>query len=151
MTGLRASESHPGSESESGYHPGPVTVARRRHHGPAEGSGGWQVLSLPLRVGTHRAVDAARVFIETYLFPKLDGILSKRLWQDAKSTLQEKMQDAESATPYYSVIKETGPDHDKHFTVGVYVKDTLVAQGDGKSKQEAEQTAAKAALDSRGW
>ncbi len=95
--------------------------------------------------------DAARVFIETYLFPKLDGILSKRLWQDAKSTLQEKMQDAESATPYYSVIKETGPDHDKHFTVGVYVKDTLVAQGDGKSKQEAEQTAAKAALDSRGW
>lgn len=37
-----------------------LPVARRRHHGPAEGSGGWQVLSLPLRVGTHRAVDAGR-------------------------------------------------------------------------------------------
>ena len=54
-------------------------------------------------------------------------------------------------TPHYEVIRETGPDHDKHFIVGVYVKDTLLAQGDGKSKQEAEQSAAREALDKKGW
>jgi ribonuclease-3 len=95
--------------------------------------------------------DAARVFIENHLFPKIDEIVKKRLWQDPKSTLQEKIQEAEGSTPHYSVLKETGPDHDKHFTVGVYAKDILLAQGDGKSKQEAEQTAARAALESRGW
>ncbi len=95
--------------------------------------------------------DAAKVFIENNLFPKIDEIVKKRLWQDPKSTLQEKIQEAEGSTPHYSVLKETGPDHDKHFTVGVYAKDTLLAQGDGKSKQEAEQTAARAALEARGW
>ena len=50
-----------------------------------------------------------------------------------------------------SIIRETGPDHDKHFIVGVYVKDILLAEGDGKSKQEAEQSAAREALDKKGW
>ncbi len=95
--------------------------------------------------------DAAKVFIENNLFPKIDEIVKKRLWQDPKSTLQEKIQEAEGSTPHYTVLKETGPDHDKHFTVGVYAKDMLLAQGDGKSKQEAEQTAARAALEARGW
>ena len=73
------------------------------------------------------------------------------MWQDAKSTLQEKVQEVEGATPSYSVIKETGPDHDKQFVVGVYTKEKLIAQGEGKSKQEAEQTAARSALDKKGW
>lgn len=95
--------------------------------------------------------EASRVFIEAHLFPKIDEIVKKRLWQDPKSTLQEKVQEAEGSTPHYTVLKETGPDHDKHFTVGVYAKDALLAQGEGKSKQEAEQTAARAALEARGW
>ncbi len=95
--------------------------------------------------------DAAKQFISEHLFPKIDQIVQQRLWQDAKSALQEKVQEHESSTPYYSVIKETGPDHDKHFIVGVYVKDGLVAQGEGKSKQEAEQSAARAALEAKGW
>ncbi|MGH7936658.1 MAG: ribonuclease III [Chthoniobacterales bacterium] len=95
--------------------------------------------------------DAARAFISSHLFPKIDEIIKKKLWQDPKSTLQEKSQDAESVTPYYAVIKETGPDHDKQFIVGVYIKDVLVAQGEGKSKQEAEQDAARAALEKKGW
>lgn len=95
--------------------------------------------------------DAAKKFIEEHLFPKIDDIVHNKLWQDAKSSLQEKVQDAESVTPAYAVIKESGPDHDKHFTVGVYVKDTLWAEGEGKSKQEAEQTAARAALEQKGW
>ncbi len=95
--------------------------------------------------------EAARGFITKYLFPKIDEIVKKRLWQDAKSALQEKMQEAEGATPAYSVIRETGPDHAREFTVGVYIKEKLLAQGEGKSKQEAEQTAARAALEQKGW
>ncbi|MDO8517789.1 MAG: ribonuclease III [bacterium] len=95
--------------------------------------------------------ESARTFITKYLFPKIDEIVKKRLWQDAKSALQEKVQEVEGATPSYSVIKETGPDHAREFTVGVYVKEKLFAQGEGKSKQEAEQDAARAALDQKGW
>ncbi|HVZ76308.1 MAG TPA: ribonuclease III [Candidatus Paceibacterota bacterium] len=95
--------------------------------------------------------DAAQQFIEKHLLPKLDMIVKKKLWRDAKSTLQEKAQEAEGATPSYAVIRETGPDHDKQFVVGVYVRDTQLAQGMGKSKQEAEQSAAQAALEAKGW
>lgn len=95
--------------------------------------------------------DAARMFIEKHLFPKLDEIVQKRLWQDPKSTLQEKVQEHENVTPHYTVTKETGPDHDKHFIVGVYAREELLAQGEGKSKQEAEQAAARTALEAKGW
>lgn len=95
--------------------------------------------------------EVAQKFIERFLFPKMDEIMKNKLWRDPKSTLQEKAQEAEGSTPYYSVIKETGPDHDKQFVVGVYVKDTLLAQGGGKSKQEAEQDAARNALEEKGW
>lgn len=95
--------------------------------------------------------ESARQFIGKHLFPKIDEIVRKKLWQDAKSALQEKAQESDGVTPHYEVIKETGPDHDKHFIVGVYIKDNLLAQGDGKSKQEAEQSAARAALDKKGW
>ncbi len=95
--------------------------------------------------------DAARDFITKHLFPKIDEIVGKRLWQDSKSSLQEKAQEVEGTTPSYAVIRETGPDHDKHFIVGVYLKEVLLAQGDGKSKQEAEQDAARSALEKKGW
>jgi ribonuclease-3 len=95
--------------------------------------------------------EAAKEFIGRHLFPKIDEIVRKRLWQDAKSLLQEKVQEYDGVTPHYKVMEESGPDHDKHFTVGVYVKEVLLAEGEGKSKQEAEQAAARAALDKRGW
>jgi ribonuclease-3 len=95
--------------------------------------------------------EVAERFIKERLLPKLGPILKERLWQDPKSSLQERAQDTEGATPSYSVLSETGPDHDKHFMVGVYLRDTLLAQGSGRSKQEAEAAAAKAALDKRGW
>ncbi len=95
--------------------------------------------------------DAAKSFIDAYLFPKIDNIIQKKLWLDAKSSLQEKIQDVDGVTPSYAVLKEWGPDHDKHFVVGVHVKDKLLAEGQGKSKQEAEQDAARAALAARGW
>ena len=95
--------------------------------------------------------DAAKEFITKHLFPKIDAIVREKLWQDAKSVLQEKAQESEGVTPSYAVIRETGPDHGKHFIVGVYIKDTMVAEGSGKSKQEAEQSAAREALDKKGW
>ena len=95
--------------------------------------------------------DAAKEFITKHLFPKIDAIVREKLWQDAKSVLQEKAQESEGVTPSYAVIRETGPDHDKHFIVGVYIKDAMVAEGSGKSKQEAEQSAAREALAKKGW
>jgi ribonuclease-3 len=95
--------------------------------------------------------ETTQAFIAEHLFPKINEIIQKKLWRDAKSTLQEKVQEHQGATPYYAVIRESGPDHDKEFVVGVYAKDALLAQGGGKSKQEAEQAAARNALDSKGW
>ncbi len=95
--------------------------------------------------------DAARSFITQFLLPKIDEIVRQRLWQDSKSALQEKVQEVDSVTPSYEVLKETGPDHDKHFVVGVYAKKEQLAQGEGQSKQEAEQDAARAALEKKGW
>jgi ribonuclease-3 len=95
--------------------------------------------------------DAAKGFISEHLFPKIDEIVRKKLWRDAKSTLQERVQDAEGVTPHYAVLNESGPDHDKQFIVGVYASKAMLAQGAGKSKQEAEQSAAQAALEAKGW
>jgi len=90
--------------------------------------------------------DAAEAFIGKNLYSKIDNVLENRLWQDAKSRYQELAQEREGITPQYRTIKEEGPDHDKLFTVGVYLNDREVAQGEGQSKQEAEQAAARAAL-----
>ena len=95
--------------------------------------------------------DAAVRFISQFLFIKIDEIIEKQLWLDAKSHFQEKAQDEVGTTPVYSTIKETGPDHDKKFIVGVYLREALVAQGEGKSKQEAEQDAARNGLLAKKW
>jgi ribonuclease-3 len=65
---------------------------------------------------------------------------------DPKSHLQELVQSSDGQTPQYRIIEETGPDHDKIFTVGVFVGDELKGQGQGPSKQHAQQQAATAAL-----
>ena len=95
--------------------------------------------------------DATKSFVEKYLFPLTDEIVDKRLWKDAKSRLQEVAQEKESITPTYDILKEEGPDHDRHFTVGVFFESTKVAEGTGRSKQEAEQVAAEGAMESKGW
>ncbi len=89
------------------------------------------------------AVDA---FLHTHLYPKLDAILEKRAYQDPKSRFQEVAQEKKGITPTYKTLSEEGPDHDRVFTVGVYLKEEEVALGTGKSKQEAEQDAAQKAL-----
>jgi ribonuclease-3 len=90
-------------------------------------------------------------FIKKYLFKNLPNIIKDGSYKDSKSKFQEKAQEKVSVTPSYKVIKESGPDHDKTFIVGVYLADELVAEGKGSSKQEAEEAAAEQALEVKNW
>jgi ribonuclease III len=94
---------------------------------------------------------AAKAFIHAHLVPRLDKIVLKNLWRDSKSLFQEKAQEFEGITPSYQLLSEVGPDHDKQFTVGVFIGKAKVAEGKGHSKQEAEQDAAELGLGARGW
>ena len=98
-----------------------------------------------------QGLDTATDFIEKNFMPMIESIISARSFIDAKSLFQEKAQEFDGITPSYKTMKETGPDHEKKFTVGVYVGMDLVAQGEGESKQDAEQEAARSALVARGW
>ena len=94
---------------------------------------------------------SAKDFIAKQLFHKTDEVVSKGLWQDSKSKLQEISQELLGVTPTYEVVNQTGPDHDKRFIVAAHLGKERVATGEGKSKQEAEQDAAEKALAARGW
>jgi ribonuclease-3 len=85
-------------------------------------------------------------FIAKYILIHDDEVVGKGLWQDAKSLFQEKAQEFRGITPSYKVLAETGPDHDKQFKIGVYLGSEFLAEGTGRSKQDAEQMAAKNAL-----
>jgi len=93
----------------------------------------------------------AKKFVEQYITPLIDDIVANKAWIDKKSLFQEKAQDIVGITPTYRVLKEIGPDHDKNFTVGVYLKNEQVAVGTGRSKQDAEQNAAALALKEKKW
>ncbi|MEK7669076.1 MAG: ribonuclease III [Patescibacteria group bacterium] len=95
--------------------------------------------------------EKAKNFILKYITPMTDQIVKEELWVDAKSKFQEKAQDVVGITPSYKTMKEIGPDHDKKFTVGVFLSEELVAEGEGDSKQDAEQSAARHALREKGW
>jgi ribonuclease-3 len=94
-----------------------------------------------------RGYDGASEFIHANIISKLDGILKSGSWRDAKSHLQEVSQRMDGQTPRYHVIDEIGPDHDKIFTLAVYVGEKLMGTGKGPSKQVAQQQAAQAALE----
>lgn len=94
-----------------------------------------------------RGYDDAADFIAKNIISKLDNILDTGSWRDAKSHLQEVSQRIDNQTPQYRVIEEVGPDHDKIFTLGVYVNNNLMGVGSGPSKQVAQQQAAQVALE----
>ena len=95
--------------------------------------------------------DTVKEFITKSLLHKTDEIVHKKLWRDAKSLVQEKAQEFNGVTPAYKVLSESGPDHDKHFNIGIFFGGTQIAEGKGKSKQEAEQSAALNALKIKNW
>lgn len=93
-----------------------------------------------------RGFKVAEKFIHFHITPRLKTIMKHRLYQDAKSHFQQLIQGKTKITPHYKVLKQIGPDHNKKFTVGVYIDKKLIASGIGKSKQEAEVKAAQNAL-----
>jgi len=95
--------------------------------------------------------EKAKNFIFKNVTCKLDEILKNKLYNDSKSLFQEKSQEYVKVTPTYRVLKEWGPDHDKHFTVGVFLNQDLIAEGEGDSKQEAQREAAKNGLQAKNW
>jgi ribonuclease III len=95
--------------------------------------------------------EVARAFIAKVLLIRTDMIVDEGLWVDAKSKFQEKAQEHMSQTPAYDTVAEEGPDHDKQFLVGVFVGGVKIATGKGRSKQDAEQEAAREALKKKGW
>jgi ribonuclease-3 len=87
--------------------------------------------------------ETAKEFIAKHILVKIDVILEEGSWRDPKSYVQELAQKFDGITPVYRTLKEEGPDHDKTFTVGLYVGENLKGIGTGHSKQEAQTVAAR--------
>lgn len=98
-----------------------------------------------------RGYEKTRDFIRAHLLGELPHIIEAHLYKDPKSRFQEEAQDRVSVTPNYRVTREWGPDHAKHFLIGVFLGEEFVAEGEGPSKQLAEQEAARNALEKKGW
>lgn len=98
-----------------------------------------------------KGYEVVNKFILEHVSILIDDIIENKAWIDAKSMFQEKAQEIDGETPHYDTLEEKGPDHDKMFVVGVHVGEKLIAKGEGKSKQEAAQVAARNGLVARGW
>lgn len=94
-----------------------------------------------------QGLQAAERFVYDNIIPLLKNIIDNNLFKDSKSLLQEKTQEVFGVTPSYQVMSESGPDHQKMFKVAVFVQDRQFAEGEGNSKQSAEQEAAHGALE----
>lgn len=90
--------------------------------------------------------DMAQNFIQGHIITRADEVIRTGAWKDAKSAFQELAQAKYGITPRYEVVRSEGPDHDKRFVVAVFIDSASVAEGEGSSKQEAEQKAAERAL-----
>ena len=93
-----------------------------------------------------KGYEAAKKYITDNILSTLPQILEEESWRDPKSYLQEISQARAGFTPIYKVLKEDGPDHDKNFTLGVFVGDKKMGEGEGPSKQTAQQEAAREAI-----
>lgn len=89
--------------------------------------------------GGYTAIDT---FLDRILKDCIDKLSVKNEYKDPKSVFQELSQLKEGITPNYQILSQTGPDHDKIFIAGAYIGDRLIAQGEGNSKQKAEEQAA---------
>jgi ribonuclease III len=94
-----------------------------------------------------QGMDAIIQFLNQSMFPKIQDLVNKKAFKDPKSLLQEKVQAKKQGSPSYRVLEETGPAHAKTFKVGVFINGKKLGEGIGKSKQIAEESAAKVALE----
>ena len=95
--------------------------------------------------------EISKKFVEKSVLSKLDKVLAERLYKDPKSLFQEEAQERVGITPTYKVMKEWGPDHARHFIVGLFLGSELIAEGEGPSKQAAQEEAAKEGLHKKEW
>ena len=93
-----------------------------------------------------QGLEKTRTFVKKYVMENLDEVLKTKSYKDAKSELQEMVQEKLRVTPTYRVLEESGPAHKRIFTMGVYFGDKMIASGEGQSKQDAEIEAARNAL-----
>jgi len=98
-----------------------------------------------------KGFEEAQAFCHSFILKRLEGLLAQGKDRDEKSVFQEKAQEKHGITPHYETIDAVGPDHQKYFTCAVFIGEEKVAEGQGMSKQRAEQAAAKAGLKAKGW
>ena len=154
MTALRAAlvrtESIGDAGKELGYEP-LVRLSKGEKHGSERAHDVILADCFEAVIGAiylDQGYDTAREFINKHILVKIDAILDEGSWRDPKSYVQELAQKNDGITPVYRTLKEEGPDHDKVFTVGVYVGDSLKGVGTGHSKQEAQTEAAREGVKS---
>ncbi len=95
-----------------------------------------------------QGIEEAEKFIISSVIPRTEEFIQKNMLKDPKSRLQEHVQSQKQFSPIYKVLSEEGPAHARQFTVGVFVNEKLLGEGTGKSKQQAEESAAEKALES---
>ncbi len=95
---------------------------------------------------TEKGLDFCREFLEKELFYKVETVIESQGYRDSKSKFQETAQEKLGVTPEYKVLDAWGPDHEKTFRVGAFLANKQYGQGEGRSKQKAEQSAAEDAL-----
>lgn len=98
-----------------------------------------------------QGLNPVRKFVKVHLIKELAEIIEKGFFKDAKSRFQEQAQEIENITPVYETLKTWGPDHARSFIIGVFLGKEKVAEGQGSSKQEAEEEAAKSGLKIKNW
>lgn len=94
-----------------------------------------------------QGLEKVESFLREHLFPIIPEIIETKAYMDYKSELQERVQDKFRLAPIYQVLTEEGPDHAKIFAVVVMINGIEEGRGKGRSKQEAEQAAAREVLE----
>lgn len=95
--------------------------------------------------------DMAFRFVENNLLSDLNEKLKALTYKDPKSNLQEILQEELGVLPEYKVLSEEGPAHKRKFKVGIFLKNKIIGEGEGMSKQEAEIKAATRAVENKTW
>lgn len=96
------------------------------------------------------SMEEAKKFVLRFIAPASKR-LNKKPFKDYKTTLQEIIQQNPEEKLSYAIVGESGPDHDKHFKVEVHLNNNVIGRGGGRSKKEAEQQAAREALELMGY
>jgi ribonuclease-3 len=96
-------------------------------------------------------MEEARQFVLSFIVPEIKNHSAGKAFKDYKTQLQEIIQRNPGEKLNYVLVDESGPDHNKHFTVEVHLNSNVVGKGGGRSKKEAEQQAAREALELMGY